>query len=41
VRRAIRAVATGADRGDLSSVENPASLDAIADALERDARPAG
>ena len=30
VRRAIRAVATGEDPGDLSSVENPASLEAIA-----------
>jgi acetyl-CoA synthetase len=36
VRRAIRAVATGEDPGDLSSVENPASLEAIARALERD-----
>ena len=35
VRRAIRAVATGEDPGDLSSVENPASLEAIARALER------
>jgi acetyl-CoA synthetase len=35
VRRAIRAVATGEDAGDLSSVENPASLEAIARALER------
>jgi acetyl-CoA synthetase len=29
VRRAIRAAALGEDPGDLSSVENPASLDAI------------
>jgi acetyl-CoA synthetase len=29
VRRALRAVATGKDAGDLSSLENPASLDAI------------
>jgi acetyl-CoA synthetase len=29
VRRAIRAVATGVDPGDLSSLENPGSLDAI------------
>jgi acetyl-CoA synthetase len=38
VRRAIRAVATGEDPGDLSSVENPASLEAIALALEPDPR---
>jgi len=36
VRRAIRAVATDEDPGDLSSVENPASLEAIDSALERD-----
>ena len=41
VRRAIRAVATGEDPGDLSSVENPASLEAIARALERDAGDPG
>ena len=35
VRRAIRAAAVGEDPGDLSSVENPASLEAIARALER------
>ena len=29
VRRAIRAAALGEDPGDLSSVENPASLDAV------------
>jgi acetyl-CoA synthetase len=34
VRRAIRAVATGADPGELSSVENPESLQLIRDALE-------
>ncbi len=34
VRRAIRAVATGGDPGDLSGVENPASLDAIRAALD-------
>ncbi len=33
VRRAIRAVATGEDPGDLSGVENPGSLDAIRVAL--------
>ncbi|MEP6477128.1 MAG: AMP-binding protein [Actinomycetota bacterium] len=33
VRRAIRATAVGEDLGDLSSVENPASLDAIRAAL--------
>jgi acetyl-CoA synthetase len=33
VRRAVRAAALGADPGDLSSVENPESLDAIAAAL--------
>jgi acetyl-CoA synthetase len=33
VRRAIRAVAVGEDPGDLSSLENPASLDSIRDAL--------
>ena len=33
VRRAVRAAALGADPGDLSSVENPDSLDAIAAAL--------
>ena len=35
VRRAIRAVATGADPGDLSSLENPGSLDAIRAAFAR------
>jgi acetyl-CoA synthetase len=34
VRRAIRSVALGEDPGDLSSVENPASLDAIRTALD-------
>ncbi len=34
VRRAIRATAVGEDSGDLSSVENPASLDAIRAALD-------
>jgi acetyl-CoA synthetase len=34
VRRAIRATAVGEDPGDLSSVENPGSLDAIRAALE-------
>ena len=34
VRRAIRAVATGGDPGDLSGVENPASLDAIRAAFD-------
>jgi acetyl-CoA synthetase len=33
VRRAIRAKATGDDPGDLSSLENPESLDAIEAAL--------
>jgi acetyl-CoA synthetase len=33
VRRAIRATAAGEDPGDLSSVENPESLDAIRTAL--------
>ena len=33
VRRAVRAPALGADPGDLSSVENPESLDAIAAAI--------
>jgi acetyl-CoA synthetase len=33
VRRAIRAVALGEDPGDLSSIEDPASLDAIRSAL--------
>jgi acetyl-CoA synthetase len=37
VRRAIRAEAVGEDPGDLSSLENPASLDAIREALERGA----
>ena len=41
VRRAIRAVATGEDPGDLSSVENPASLEDIARALERAAGDPG
>ena len=34
VRRAIRATALGEDPGDLSSVENPASLDAIRAAID-------
>jgi acetyl-CoA synthetase len=34
VRRAIRAIAVGEDPGDLSSVENPASLDGIRGAFE-------
>ena len=34
VRRAIRAAAVGEDPGDLSSVENPASLGAIRAALD-------
>jgi acetyl-CoA synthetase len=33
VRRAVRAKALGADPGDLSSVENPESLEAIARAV--------
>ncbi len=33
VRRAVRATALGADPGDLSSLENPESLDAIAAAV--------
>ena len=33
VRRAVRAQALGADPGDLSSVENPESLEAISDAI--------
>ena len=33
VRRAVKAAALGADPGDLSSVENPESLDAIAAAV--------
>ena len=33
VRRAVRATALGADPGDLSSLENPESLEAIAAAL--------
>ncbi|HEX8065869.1 MAG TPA: AMP-binding protein [Thermoleophilaceae bacterium] len=33
LRRAVRAVAVGEDPGDLSSAENPQSLDAIRDAL--------
>jgi acetyl-CoA synthetase len=33
VRRAIRAVAIGGDPGDLSSLENPGSLDGIRDLL--------
>ena len=35
LRRAVRAVATGDDPGDLSSAENPQSLDAIREALAR------
>ena len=33
LRRAVRAAATGADPGDLSSAENPQALDAIRAAL--------
>jgi len=33
VRRAIRALAVDEDPGDLSSLENPSSLDAIRDSL--------
>jgi acetyl-CoA synthetase len=33
VRRAVRAQALGADPGDLSSLENPESLDEIANAV--------
>ena len=33
VRRAVRAKALGTDPGDLSSVENPESLEAIARAV--------
>jgi acetyl-CoA synthetase len=33
LRRAVRATALGNDPGDLSSLENPAALDAIAAAL--------
>ena len=33
VRRAVRAQALGADPGDLSSVENPESLEAIRDVI--------
>jgi len=33
VRRAVRAAALGADPGDLSSVENPEAIDAIAEAV--------
>ena len=33
VRRAIRAVATGEDPGDLSTLENPASLESIGTSL--------
>jgi hypothetical protein len=32
MRRAVRAVALGQDPGDLSSLENPASLDDVAHA---------
>jgi acetyl-CoA synthetase len=35
VRRAVRATALGSDPGDLSSLENPESLDAIAAAVGR------
>ena len=35
VRRAIRAVATGEDPGDLSTLENPASLESIGTSLQR------
>jgi acetyl-CoA synthetase len=34
LRRALRAVATGADPGDLSTAENPESLDAVRAALD-------
>jgi acetyl-CoA synthetase len=34
LRRAIRSTVTGAEAGDLSSLENPGSLDAIRDALQ-------
>jgi acetyl-CoA synthetase len=34
VRRAVRATALGRDPGDLSSVENPEALDAIAAAVD-------
>ena len=34
VRRAVKAAALGIDPGDLSSVENPESLDAIRAALD-------
>jgi acetyl-CoA synthetase len=37
VRRAIRATAVGEDPGDLSSVENPGSLEGIRDAFEAEA----
>jgi len=33
VRRAVRAKALGGDRGDLSSLENPETLDEIAEAV--------
>jgi acetyl-CoA synthetase len=33
VRRAVRATALGQDPGDMSSVENPEALDAIAGAI--------
>jgi acetyl-CoA synthetase len=33
VRRALRAVAVGKDPGDLSSLENPGSLDAVREQL--------
>jgi acetyl-CoA synthetase len=33
VRRAVRATALGEDPGDMSSVENPDALDAIASAV--------
>ncbi len=39
VRRAVRAAATGADPGDLSSVENPETLAAITAATQRGRRP--
>jgi acetyl-CoA synthetase len=38
VRRAIRAAALGQDPGDLSSVENPASVDAIREVAARGPR---
>jgi acetyl-CoA synthetase len=34
IRRAVRAIATGEDPGDMTSAENPQSLDGIRAALE-------